>query len=57
MLAVGFNQKGGQRYGSKQKKQKPRKDGKKTASDDEETEKKTILKDEADKHDDNKENG
>lgn len=51
VLAGNFNQKGGQRFANKPKKQKPKKDIKKIGKEgeddeeDEETEKKTILKD------------
>lgn len=58
MMAGGFNQKGPQRVVNKPKKPKSKKDEKKSNGDEDEAEKKTILKDGGDeKKDDKTENG
>lgn len=57
VMAGGFNQKGPQRIASKQKKLKPKKDEKKSISEEDEAEKKTILKERDENPDDKIENG
>lgn len=53
----GFNEKGTQRFVKQQKKQKPKKEAKKSVGDEDETEKKTILKEGEEKPEEKKENG